>query len=49
MIRSEWGTSENNRKARFYELTKAGRKVLDAATEDWARLSIAVSKVMETT
>ena len=49
LIRSEWGVSENNRRARFYELTKAGRKVLDAATENWARLSIAVSKVMRTT
>ena len=49
LIRSEWGVSENNRRARFYELTKAGRKVLDVATENWARLSIAVSKVMRTT
>ncbi len=34
-IRSEWGSSENNRKARFYELTKDGRKRLEEATREW--------------
>src|ERR1700730_8052992 len=34
-IRAEWGTSDNNRKARYYELTKAGRKQLVAETEQW--------------
>src|SRR5437867_11690561 len=34
-IRAEWGTSDNNRKARFYELTKAGRKQLTAETKQW--------------
>lgn len=34
-ICSEWGASENNRKARFYDLTKDGRKRLDAATREW--------------
>src|SRR5499427_451686 len=34
-IASEWGTSENNRRARFYSLTKAGRKQLQVETQDW--------------
>ena len=34
-ITSEWGTSENNRRARFYRLTRAGRKQLEAETRDW--------------
>ena len=41
-IRAEWGTSDNNRKARFYELTKAGRKRLVAETQQWQRLSAAI-------
>jgi len=49
LIASEWGVSENNRKAKFYRLTRAGRKGLEAATGNWAKLAIAVSKVMETT
>jgi hypothetical protein len=36
-IKAEWGTSDNNRKARFYELTKAGRKQLTAETQQWRR------------
>lgn len=36
-IRARWGTSENNRRARFYELTKAGRRQIDAEERDWAR------------
>ena len=36
-IRSEWGTSENNRKAKFYELTKAGRKQARKAATEWER------------
>src|SRR5436189_5139853 len=36
-IRAEWGTSENNRKARFYELTKTGRKQLTDETQPWRR------------
>src|ERR1700704_1327727 len=41
-IRAEWGTSDNNRKARFYELTKAGRKQLVAETKEWRRLTTAI-------
>src|SRR3954467_15981628 len=45
-IRPEWGVSENNRKARFYKLTAAGRKQLNAETENWARLSSAINLVL---
>jgi len=46
LIASEWGTSENNRRARFYTLTRAGRKKLTAATSNWAKMVRAVSGVM---
>jgi PadR family transcriptional regulator PadR len=46
-IRAEWGTSENNRKARFYELTRAGHKQLAAEADAWARLTSAVSLVLD--
>jgi transcriptional regulator len=46
-IRAEWGASENNRKARFYSLTKAGRKQLDAEMENWTRLAGAVNIVLQ--
>jgi PadR family transcriptional regulator, regulatory protein PadR len=36
-IKSEWGTSENNRRARFYSITRAGRKQLATETDSWAR------------
>jgi PadR family transcriptional regulator, regulatory protein PadR len=36
-IASEWGVSESNRRAKFYDLTRAGRKQVDRETEDWAR------------
>ena len=45
---SSWGSSENNRRAKYYRLTRAGRRELQAATENWARLALAVSRVMET-
>src|SRR4026207_2405238 len=41
-IESEWATSENNRRAKFYKLTAAGRKALKAESAQWARLSAAV-------
>ena len=47
-ISSEWGTSDNNRRARFYKLTAAGRKQLGVETENWRRLVLAVGKVMQT-
>jgi PadR family transcriptional regulator, regulatory protein PadR len=45
-ISSEWGTSENNRRAKFYRITAAGRKQLAREEEDWDRLTRAVSKVL---
>jgi PadR family transcriptional regulator len=48
-IISEWGSSENNRQAKFYNLTKAGRKQLAEETENWERLSAAIAKVLQTT
>lgn len=45
-LESKWGRSENNRKARFYSLTAAGRKHLQAAASNWARFSDAVTRAM---
>ena len=47
-IDAEWGTSENNRRARFYRLTRAGARRLEQETDDWRRLAAAVSRVLET-
>lgn len=47
-IRSEWGESENNRRARFYQLTAAGKKQLAAETRNWERLAVAVARILET-
>ena len=46
-IDSEWDVSENNRQAKFYELTKSGRKQLAEETRSWERLSDAVARVLE--
>ena len=46
-IRAEWGTSENNRKAKFYSVTKAGRAQLEAETENWERISGVVGRVLQ--
>jgi PadR family transcriptional regulator PadR len=46
-IASEWGLSENNRRAKFYKLTKAGRRQLEAQSVNWERVSRAVMKVLE--
>jgi PadR family transcriptional regulator len=45
-IAAEWGASENNRRARYYKLTKSGRKHLEAEEQGWNRLSNAVSLVL---
>ncbi|HEY7402849.1 MAG TPA: PadR family transcriptional regulator [Candidatus Angelobacter sp.] len=45
-ISAAWGTSENNRKARFYQLTKTGRKHLAHETSQWGRLSAAIARVL---
>ena len=46
-ITSEWGTSDNNRRARFYEITKAGKKQLAAETESWARTVAIMTRMLE--
>jgi transcriptional regulator len=48
LITAEWGTSENNRRAKFYRLTAAGRKHLAAETEGWDRFSGAVALILKT-
>jgi PadR family transcriptional regulator, regulatory protein PadR len=46
-ITSEWGTSENNRRARFYSITRAGKKQLTAETESWDRTVAMVKRLLE--
>lgn len=48
-IASEWGESDNNRKARYYRLTAAGRKQLKIETEEWNRMTLAVANVLHST
>jgi transcriptional regulator len=48
-IKAEWGVSENNRKARFYRLTAAGRKQLTAETEHWSRITEGINLVLDAT
>ena len=45
-ISASWGTSDNNRRARFYTLTKAGRKQLTAETRQWKRLTSAIGRIL---
>ena len=47
-LASTWGESENNRKAKYYRLTKAGRRQLEAETERWGRISLAITQALET-
>ena len=46
-IESEWGISDNNRKAKFYKLTKAGKKQLEVEAETWDRMTIAIGEIMK--
>ena len=46
-ITSEWGQSENNRRAKYYTLTKAGRKQLEVENEGWDRLCLAIRQIMQ--
>jgi transcriptional regulator len=46
LITSKWGTSDNNRKAKFYELTPAGRRQLEAERETWKRFSGAIEAIL---
>ena len=45
-IRAEWGESENNRRAKYYSLTRAGRRQLESETASWERLSAAISAIV---
>jgi PadR family transcriptional regulator PadR len=47
-IKARWGASENNRKAKYYELTKSGRKQLEAEQDEWVKLAAAVAQVLGT-
>ncbi len=47
-VKAKWGASENNRRAKYYELTKSGWKQLEAEESAWRRLTVAVGKVLET-
>jgi PadR family transcriptional regulator PadR len=46
LIASQWGASENNRQAKYYELTRLGRKQLAAETKNWERLAQAVARIL---
>ena len=46
-IKARWGTSDNNRRAKYYELTRAGRKQLEKEEESWRKLAAAVAQVLE--
>jgi PadR family transcriptional regulator, regulatory protein PadR len=46
-IKAEWGIAETGRRARFYRLTASGRKQLELETEDWARLTAAIGRVLD--
>jgi PadR family transcriptional regulator PadR len=47
-IKAHWGASENNRRAKYYELTKTGRKQLEAEETEWKKLTSAVAQILET-
>ena len=46
LVAAEWGNSENNRQAKFYELTKSGRRQLVAETKQWRLLSTAIGRIL---
>ena len=46
-LKSFWGTSENNRRAKYYRLSKGGRRQLELETQDWKRISIAIGSALE--
>jgi PadR family transcriptional regulator PadR len=48
-IKARWGASENNRRAKYYELTRAGRKQLEREESAWRKLAAAVAQVLKTT
>lgn len=46
-VRAKWGTSENNRRAKYYELTRSGQKQLKVETDSWLKLTAAVARILE--
>lgn len=46
-VKAKWGASENNRRAKFYDLTATGKQQLETETKDWERLTAAVAQVLE--
>ncbi|HKB09860.1 MAG TPA: PadR family transcriptional regulator [Vicinamibacterales bacterium] len=48
LLKADWGTSDNNRRAKFYKLTAAGRRELDEEAAYWERVAAAVTRVMQT-
>ena len=48
LLKSEWGASDNNRRAKFYRLTALGRRELEHEADDWTRLAGAITRVMQT-
>lgn len=46
-LSSSWGESENNRRAKYYQLTKAGRRQLETETQRWSRISLAIARALE--
>jgi PadR family transcriptional regulator, regulatory protein PadR len=48
LLSSTWGTSDNNRRAKFYKLTAAGRRALEQESAYWSRIAAAVTRVMQT-
>ena len=48
-LTSSWGESENNRRAKYYRLTAAGRRQLETETEDWQRISVAITSALKAT
>lgn len=47
LLSAEWGTSENNRRAKYYQLTRKGRRQLENETQRWGRISLAIERALE--
>jgi PadR family transcriptional regulator len=48
-LKAAWGVSDSNRKAKYYQLTKAGEKQLETETEEWRQISLAITRALRTT
>lgn len=48
-LKSSWGESENNRRAKYYSLTRVGQRQLEAETRDWQRISLAIASALKAT